>query len=92
MIEEKLSTHKSASDKFIEGVEGNQVRLHFSGKNSGLMRGVTVEDAKWLGAILSRLSDRQIEDAFRAANYGPEEVRLLSRAVRSRIGELTGLR
>ncbi len=81
-----------ASDKFIEGVEGNQVRLHYSGKNSGLMRGVTVEDAKWLGAILSRLSDRQIEDAFRAANYGPEEVRLLSRAVRSGIGELTGLR
>ena len=56
------------------------------------MRGVTVEDARWLGAKLAGLSDRQIEDAFRAANYGPEEVRLLSRAVRSRINELAGLR
>ena len=80
-----------AGDKFIERVEGGQVRLHFSGKNSGLMRGVTVEDARWLGAKLAGLSDRQIEDAFRAANYGPEEVRTLAAAVRQRIDELVGI-
>jgi len=80
-----------ASDKFVEGVEGGQVRLHFSGKNSDLMRGITAEHASWLGSILSRLSDRQIEDAFRAANYTPEEVRLLSAEVRQRIEELVSL-
>ncbi|MCA1565947.1 MAG: hypothetical protein LC803_09980 [Acidobacteria bacterium] len=79
------------SDKFIEAVEGGHVRFHFSGKNSGLMRGISVSDAKWLGEILARLSDRQIEDAFRAANYTPDVVRLLTSAVRSRINELANL-
>lgn len=79
------------SDKFIEAVEGGQVRFHFSGKNSGLMRGIAVSDAKWIGEILSRLSDKQIEDAFRAANYPPDVVRLLTAAVRARINELANL-
>jgi hypothetical protein len=80
-----------ASDKFVEGVEGGQVRLNFSGKNSGLMRGITVDDAKWLGGLLSRLSDQQLDDAFRAANYTPEEIRMLTGAVRKRINELVAL-
>ncbi|HEX6184908.1 MAG TPA: hypothetical protein VFZ44_13565 [Pyrinomonadaceae bacterium] len=80
-----------ANDKFIEGVEGGRVRFNFSGKNSGLMRDVTVEDARWLGGILSRLSDKQLEDAFRAANYTPEDVRVLAASVRGRINQLTGL-
>lgn len=80
------------SDKFIEAVEGGHVRFDFSGKNSGLMRGIPVSDARWLGEILSRLSDRQIEDAFRAANYTPDVVRLLTAAVRSRINELANVR
>lgn len=79
-------------DKFIDDVEGNKVRLHYSGKNSDIMRDITVADAKWIGGLLSQLSDRQIEDAFRAANYTPEEVGLLAGAVRKRIQELTNLR
>jgi hypothetical protein len=67
------------------------VRFNFSGKNSGLMRDITVEDARWLGGILSRLSDKQLEDAFRAANYAPEDVRVLAASVRGRIKQLTGL-
>ena len=79
------------SDEFIEGVKGNTVRLHYSGKNSEMMRNVTVEDAKWVGGLLSRLSDRQLEDAFRAANYSPAQVRMLAGAVRKRINELVNL-
>ncbi|HEX8502890.1 MAG TPA: hypothetical protein VF659_20065 [Pyrinomonadaceae bacterium] len=80
-----------AADKFINGVEGGRVRFDYSGKNSSLMRDVTVEDARWLGAILSRLSDKQIEDAFRAANYTPEEVGVLASSVRARINQLVNL-
>jgi hypothetical protein len=80
------------SDEFVKGVEGNRVRLDYSGKNAGMMRDVTVEDARWLGGWLSRLSDRQIEDAFRAANYDANEVRMLAAAVRKRINELVNLR
>ena len=79
------------NDKFVEGVEGGRVQFNFSGKNSGLMRDITVEDARWLGGILSRLSDKQLEDAFRAANYTPEEVRVLAASVRGRINQLTSL-
>jgi hypothetical protein len=80
-----------AGDKFVEGVEGGSVKLHFSGKMSSLMRGISVADAKWVGQLLARLSDKQIEDAFRAANYTAEEVGLLTQAVRTRINELTSL-
>jgi hypothetical protein len=41
-----------------------------------------------MGDLLSRLSNRQIEDAFRAAGYSPEEVAGFSRIVESRIAAL----
>jgi hypothetical protein len=79
------------SDKFIEGVEGGTVRLHYDGKNEAMMRGISTADAAWMGGLLSRLSDEQLGDAFRAANYTPEEVRMLAGAVRKRINELVSL-
>ena len=78
-------------DKFIDAIEGDKVRLDYDGKNSEMMRNITIADAKWIGGWLSRLSDGQLEDAFRAANYSPDEVRMLSRAVRKRINELMNL-
>lgn len=80
------------SDAFVKTVEGNLVRLDYDGKNSDLMNNISVADAKWIGGLLSRLSDRQIEDAFRAANYSAEEVRMLAGAVRKRINELVNLK
>jgi hypothetical protein len=80
------------NDKFIDGVEGNNVRLDYHGKNSDLMRDITVAEARWIGGLLSRLSDRQLQDAFRAANYSAAQVPLLSGAVRKRINELVNLR
>jgi hypothetical protein len=52
---------------------------------------ISVEDARWVGELLSRLSDRQLADAFRAANYTPEEIRALTEVVRSRINALAAL-
>ena len=46
------------------------------------MRDISIADARWIGGLLSRLSDRQIQDAFRAANYTPQQVQMLSGAVR----------
>jgi hypothetical protein len=76
---------------FIERVKGGHVDFHFAGKRSKLFDDITVEDANWMSHWLSQLSDRQIEDAFRAANYSPEDVRLLAGALRERIKELTAL-
>jgi hypothetical protein len=79
-------------DEFVDGVEGNIVKLDYSGKNSDMMRDITIADARWIGGWLARLSDAQLQDAFRAANYNSEQVRLLSSAVRKRINELVNLR
>lgn len=82
-----------ADDKFIDGVrDDGTVDFNFSGKQTELFKNITVGQARWIGSLLAQLSERQIGDAFRAANYTPGEVRLLTRAVRSRIEQLTRLR
>ena len=80
-----------AGDKFIEGVQGGRLRFSFEGKNKELMQDITVADAQWLAGILSRLSDKQLADAFRAANYSPAEIRMMTDSVRRRINELVRL-
>ncbi|HEX8141327.1 MAG TPA: hypothetical protein VF553_01950 [Pyrinomonadaceae bacterium] len=80
-----------AQARFIDKVKGNRVAFRYGGKNRGLFKEITVADAKWIGELLSRLSDQQIGDAFRAANYSPAEVMMLTDAVRRRINELVNL-
>lgn len=81
-----------ADAKFVDSVEGNQVRFHYGGKRSSLFDDITVADAKWIGSLLAQLSRRQIRDAFIAANYTPDEIDLLANELRGRISELVALR
>jgi hypothetical protein len=48
-------------------------------------------DAKWMGELLAQLSPQQIQDAFRAAGYTPEQVAAFSDVVNKRITELKRL-
>lgn len=77
--------------KFINEVKGNHVDFRFSGKRQGLFDDITIAQARWIGDLLGRLTDQQIQDAFRAANYSPEQVRMLSDALKGRITELITL-
>jgi len=77
--------------RLIDEVKDGRINFHYSVKRSNLFKDITVDDAQWLSAWLSRLSDRQIQDAFRAANYSPDEVRMLAGALRERINELVEL-
>ena len=77
-----------AKSTFISGVKGDRVKVSFNGKNRSRMDTFTRADARWLAELLTQLSDGQIRDAFRAANYSPTDVDILSRAVRRRISEL----
>ncbi len=77
---------------FVDKIKGNRVKFNYNGKKGSLFDNITVEQAAWIGSLLARLSDKQIEDAFRAANYTDEEVRLLAAAVRSRIDQLAALK
>jgi len=80
-----------AKAKFIKGVKRGRVEFNYNGKRGDLFRDITVEQARWVGSLLSRLSDQQISDAFRAANYSAEEIQLLTQAFKSRVNELMSL-
>jgi hypothetical protein len=79
---------KFAKTKFVEAVEGGRVKFAYDGKNKGLFENITVEDARWIAGLLAQLTDAQIGDAMRAANFNAEEVALLIPAMRTRIDEL----
>ncbi|HEV2706586.1 MAG TPA: hypothetical protein VGV59_11715 [Pyrinomonadaceae bacterium] len=55
------------------------------------MRGIPVAHARWIGALLSRLNDEQLHDAFAAADYDPQTRNAYVRALRQRINQLTAL-
>jgi hypothetical protein len=80
-----------AESNLIDKVEGGYVNFEFSGVNSKMLDRIKVSDAHWIGKLLLRLSDQQLADAFRAANYTPEDTQTLTDALRRRIGELVNL-
>lgn len=63
----------------------HQLSLRWVGKH------IPRQDAKWIGSLLAQLTPQQINDAFRAAGYSPEQIEAYSRAVQSRIEELKRL-
>ena len=81
-----------ANAKFIDGVKDGYVDFDFTGKNERLFEKVRVGHARWIGERLALLTDGQLATIFRAANYTPQETRLLTRAVRARIDQLASLR
>jgi hypothetical protein len=54
-------------------------------------RNIPRSDVEWIGGLLARLTPEQIQDAFRAAGYSPEQVNGFSRVVEQRIAELSAL-
>jgi len=76
---------------FIEKVNGDTIAFHYGGKNKKLFENISIADARWLSSWLSRLSDEQIKDAFRAANYSTAQVDQLSSAFRERLNTLNFL-
>jgi hypothetical protein len=77
--------------EFIKKVDGDRIDFSYSGKNQKLFEGLTTADARWVSTLLKRLSDDQIKDAFRAANYSAEEVDVLAGEFRERINALAKL-
>jgi hypothetical protein len=60
-------------------------------KKEKSMRGIPVEHARWIGSLLSSLTDEQLHDSFEAANYGPGTRESFVRSLRERINQLTRL-
>jgi hypothetical protein len=77
-----------AQSNFIKQVRNGVIEFDYRGSADYLVKGIKVEHGRWLADLLLQLSDKQIEDAFRAANYEPEDVKLLAQAFKARIREL----
>src|SRR5215216_197028 len=60
-------------------------------KKEKSMRGIPVEHARWIGSLLSRLTDDQLRNTFRAAGYETRTIEEYVLALRQRISQLTKL-
>jgi hypothetical protein len=75
-------------EPFIEGLrEDGTVRFHYSGLHKELFRNLRPADVRWTAERLARVSDRQLEDAFRAAQYEPDLAQRFIRRLKQKIAE-----
>lgn len=77
-----------AQSNFIKQVNGGMIEFDYRGKADYLVKGIKVGHGRWLADLLLQLSDKQIEDAFRAANYKYKEIQVLAQAFKKRVREL----
>ena len=73
---------------FVSGVKEGKIDFDFKGKGRGLMDDITIAQGRWLADLLLQLSDKQIEDAFRAAGYGDADVVTLKDGFKDRVSVL----
>ena len=60
-------------------------------KKEKSMRNIPVEHARWIGSLLSQLTDKQLGDMFRAARYDDLTTKSYVKTFRERINQLTRL-
>jgi len=76
----------------IRKVEGSKVELDYKGPHTDVLKRLSPADIVWGCELLNRLSDAQLDDAFRAADY-PADIRQRYIAkIRSKIREGLALR
>ena len=78
--------------KFIDNVKADIIEFGYSGRHKERLAGITVDQARWMGSLLGRLSAQQLRDAHRAANYSGDEIQVLEKVLRARIDELLSLK
>lgn len=60
-------------------------------KKERVMQNISVDNARWIGSLLSSLTDEQLRDAFRAANYDKQTMDGFVAVIRERINQLNAL-
>ena len=75
------------TEAFIEGVEDGRVKFNWSGFHKELVTHLTPEDVRWTCERLSRLSDEQWRDAFRAGGYAPDIAERYIKRFKQKIAE-----
>jgi hypothetical protein len=74
-------------NRFITGVDGGYVRFDYEAVHRNLLARITPADVRWASELLSRLSDTQWHDAFRAGGYAPAVAAGFVQRIRQKIDE-----
>jgi hypothetical protein len=72
---------------FIEGVEGGRPKFVYRGIHHSLVDTITASDVHWLTERMSKLTDAQLRDAFRAGGYADDAMRRYVTKIRSKLAE-----
>ena len=72
---------------FIRGVSNGKVRLEYYGRHKVLFENITPADVRWICGQLAALSDRQLDDAFRAGGYPQSLADRFIRRLKQKIAE-----
>lgn len=75
---------------FLDGVSGNTVKFHYSGKMGSSLKAQPRENVRWFYDIVGKLSDAQLRDAFKAGGATPSETDAFVSQLRKRLTELKG--
>ena len=75
------------SQGLIRGVAGDRVDFDYKGIYSGVVESVQPADVVWTARLLSRISDAQWNDAFRAGGYAPDIAARYIAKIKSKIAE-----
>jgi hypothetical protein len=75
------------SQTLIESIDDGVVRFDFDGRNNEALEGITPADVAWACGLLSRITDRQWADAFRAAAYSPDLAQRYITKLKAKIAE-----
>jgi len=75
------------SQGYVRIDESGQVDFDYKGNYGDLVKHVTAADVRWACQLFSRLSDRQIADAFRAARYEADVTARYVKKIRAKVSE-----
>ncbi len=75
------------SQNLIRSVAGDRIEFDYKGIYGGVVAAVTAADVVWATERLSRLSDAQWNDAFRAGGYPPDIAARYIAKLKSKIAE-----
>jgi hypothetical protein len=76
---------------FVRAINGQGVDFDYRGLDDALVDSVTADDLRWTCELLSRLSEQQWRDAFRAGGYMPDEGSRYIRRIQEKIAQARSL-
>jgi hypothetical protein len=73
--------------RFIRGVANGRVEFEYHGRHKALFANIVPADVRWICDNLAALSDRQLDDAFRAGGYPKSLADRFIRRLKQKIAE-----